>query len=536
MARSRTALAALAATVMLGVASVSGQPTPTPTPTASPAPSAAAFEVPLTDLEGRTLRVQRACPWSTAGGRARYTLINDGKSPIRDLRVLGTELLHKERKELAPGSVAVALLRDGVAVDPKLPVDVEPGRSIVISVSVHGLTRAGSFQTVLALQSPSLAKVQRLTMFIDVSDHWALPFLVILLGVAVALLANLIVTVWRPGAEARLRMHQLTGDARALLAVVSAPKKRDELERITALLDKADVALALGDSAGAKTALDGADTALAAMHKTEAEQKAAQWELADKLRAALAVLDGRRATLAADELAKLGELHTGHAQAERLLTTGHVDDAVARLVELEAARKELADSLPPPPERQGARPATTRRQTAAGDDGAWLRVDAPIDARVAGTAITFFLHDPDARFAKADARVWNFGDDSPDVPGGERVSHRFADPGVYVISLTLREADKELDKLFVRVVVTATRAVRERKRLRRNAFWIQLLPSLLALPIAAGVGLWTQWSGKVFGTPTDYLAVFFWGLGIDSSVRGFAAVLAKLKPSGGAGG
>ncbi len=56
----------------------------------------------------------------------------------------------------------------------------------------------------------------------------------------------------------------------------------------------------------------------------------------------------------------------------------------------------------------------------------------------------------------------------------------------------------------------------------------ELFFTLIGLLVAVSTAMWFLYAGKPFGTGWDYLAAFFWGSGVDQSLKGLSAVLNKL--------
>jgi hypothetical protein len=59
-------------------------------------------------------------------------------------------------------------------------------------------------------------------------------------------------------------------------------------------------------------------------------------------------------------------------------------------------------------------------------------------------------------------------------------------------------------------------------------FYADITLAVVALIVSVITGIWVLWAGKVFGTAAQYIEAFVWGFGIDSSVRGFGAVMKRL--------
>jgi len=54
------------------------------------------------------------------------------------------------------------------------------------------------------------------------------------------------------------------------------------------------------------------------------------------------------------------------------------------------------------------------------------------------------------------------------------------------------------------------------------------IPNLISLVLALAFALTTEYFSKTFGTQSDYIAAFAWGLGVDTATKTIPAILAGL--------
>lgn len=475
-------------------------------------------EIGATGLKDNGIVLRRHWPGESLQGLRKIELENRGTTPLEAVVVRGgAVLIEGDPKRISNGTVT-----------PLVPVrKTEQHASMTLEPGVNDLRiyfanfdAAGTYQARLWVR-PAASGPEEIPFKIIVTDSWLLPTLVIALGVGIALLVSELATRTRPREENRLALLELRDLVATMRGSTVNPNRRDAVDALDAKLRRAERSLERGTAAATVTAdLNALRTETAALQKElaeesrdarrtleEAEQALAQLETAvdpaEKVR--LAALQTRLA----EARAKLEETDFARAKAiaQDILTQKNTIKVVAPSVTAE-------DRV-----RRGAR-GGFRMPAAEGSIG----IVEPDAAWVSGRELTFL-----APKGGGSEFVWDFGDQSPPI-SGERVSHRFEVAGTYVVTVSVRSGTAEVAKAVQEIRIELSPLERGYEKATKRRRGIDWALAIISLVVATVTGLSMLYSNRVFGTMANYLEAFVWGFGIDSSVRGLAAVAKKLAP------
>jgi hypothetical protein len=256
------------------------------------------------------------------------------------------------------------------------------------------------------------------------------------------------------------------------------------------------------------------------------------WEefLRDRLGGALTGAAERLARLTGAPDAELQPVQDKIAEARGALQNDRFPDAESALGAIETGVEELERKYPPRRTR-GLDAAAAVAAVAAGGPLEIRQRPGPLET---GREIVFTLAADGGVLAEGDRIEWSApGSERPRQRGGQRAVFRFPDAGTYVVQVTVTRVQPAGElvtvasaSLPITVVPGAatleTAALLDRiRRGDRAVFFTALL-------LATITGLQYLYIGKTFGSLTDYLTAVLWGFGIDSTVRGFAAVVKAL--------
>jgi hypothetical protein len=235
--------------------------------------------------------------------------------------------------------------------------------------------------------------------------------------------------------------------------------------------------------------------------------------------------------------AEVQHLQTLIGEGRAALAAGRIDEARAKAVQAEEAYRNLRAVVVPPAGRGQHRPRHAQLAAAAAPPPPEPAVEAadPPAARIAEVPLTFRILDPGGHFPNDATFSWHFGEEGTQwAPGGRESTHAYREPGTYRVKVEVRPAagGPALGSLATEVVVLPGRLARQTADIGGRLWRVDAILSGVSLVLAALTGLLYLYVGKPFGSLSDYLLALFWGFGIDSSVRGFTAVLKRVTTSG----
>lgn len=478
-------------------------------------------------LQNLTLRVRRLGPGVKAEAERRLALSNEGAVAIAQLALSADPVLEKDHRRLVAGRVEVSF--DGTGSG----LLARSTRELIIKL--QGFEEVGTFQTAIVLQSPALPRAQRIPLTIEVTDRAPLPLLVIALGVALAFVVSQVAQRWRPREESRYRAIQLGAEIDRFRRTAS-PAGRAELARLSDEMERADERSRYGAVEAANVILGEVEKALEAYRKRLYELRSAVWVGLDALSAQIESME-HQDTANADAADRIAKLRAGMIEIRAMLGRDEIEDAEQKRRELTAAAEALATALAA--ERShatsttpsgGTRPVQrghARNDSAASHSQASLGILEPQDARIAGAELSFQLTEVQKG---VDEILWDFDDGGTLVSSAERrrTTHRYARPGDYLVKASLRHGGHEIDKALLRLMVLPPRTDRALAQIRSSLLATEWALFGIALVLATLSGWVTLCDAKVFGTGANYITAFFWGFGIDSSLRGLTSIFKKI--------
>lgn len=487
----------------------------------------------LEALQNLTLRVRRLGPGTKAEAQRRLALSNEGAVAIEQIALGADPVLEKEHRRLVAGRVEVSF--DGIGSG----LGARSTRELVIDLK--GFDEVGTFQTAIVLQSPALQRAMRIPLIIEVTDRAPLPLLVIALGVGLAFVVSQVAQRWRPREESRYRAIQLGAEIDRFRRTAS-PAGRAELARLGDEMERADERSRFGAVDAANVILGEVEKALEAYRKRLYELRSAVWVGLDALSAQIESIDqlrhqGAELPGTAEQIAKL---RAGMIEIRAMLGRDEIEDAEQKRRELTAAADAMAKALET--ERSRATSTTpsggtrsvprghTPSEGSASRSLAALGILEPQDARIAGAELSFQL----AEVPKGvDEILWDFDDGGAPVSSAarHRTTHRYARPGDYLVKASLRQGGNEVDKVLLRLMVLPPRTDRALAQIRSSLLATEWALFGIALVLATLSGWVTLCDAKVFGTGANYITAFFWGFGIDSSIRGVTGLFKKITTS-----
>lgn len=545
-----------------------------------------AADINLDELKDQTVTLTRWFPlWRASGDFTIHLRETTRRVSLTDLKVIGQGVYAKDTKELVSGEVAAAPL----PYDPTKPVSVPPGSVLPIKVSFWDLWRAGTFDTKLLVTSPSLNGEKAVAIKVAVRDWVLFPLLAITLGVVGAFLTRRLVSVERPRNENTFKLLRLQNEVERFRETVSKPSSRETVTALLAQIKRAKESNALGDFAAVKAELPKIQEKLDEFRKAQLQaQEAANTTLNGQLNE-VEVLEQDQLT--PDELRDLESIRGKLADVEQLLRRGMVDDAQIKLETIkqllaafrvrkltsyfdllaeelaklsltgdaaatgESLKSEIQTLLNSKDLDKAAQKLETlktfikTKKTEAGATEAALEemlpgvpralpqeaaltrivVVTPLDERIAGTEIAFTIEDPEHLIGATDRFRWFFDDVGSSITEVPASTHNYDESGHFQVRVEiLKNGDSPVKTLSVFITVAPGEIEQARANVLQTILRNEMLLSIIALVLAIITGLLFLYVGKVFGTLVDYLGAILWGFGIDNSIKGFAAVLAKI--------
>lgn len=469
-------------------------------------------------LKDYAFRVERLVPWANASKTFDVDLVNNGPVDLDGASVDGGAVnLDGDPKETINAKVKPALEKPSLA----------RGKND-LKLELSDFDQAGTFQTRLwVTPGPDLPR-EEIPFKVIVSDEVFAPLLVIFLGVLAGFAVNLIATRFKPAQETVVRVAQLrelvVDAARLTSDAASVAKANGILERLRSI----EFDNAMSDAAAIKTRLDQVaaevnelQTATFALVNEVAQMRAA---VADSM-AALSRAAGEDANKKQRVASLVGDLD---AVDERMAehANARAKDLMTELTAaIEKARAEFAPAVPAAApgavQTRGKFSFVPKPASAAQAAPPLPRMEVRPAAPRAGDAVRFAVVDADHSSFQ-----WNFGEGQPMV-GGAKASHVYFADGEYPVIATPTGGG---DPVRGAVVVAAPQFAAVARKAQRWWWVAEAALSSIGLLVATATGLWLLWASvKVFGTWTQYIEAFVWGFGMDSSVRGVAQVMSKLR-------
>lgn len=487
----------------------------------------------LEALQNLTLRVRRLGPGSKAEAQRRLALSNEGAVAVAQIALGVDPIVEKEHRRLVAGRVEVSL--DGAGSE----LGARSTRELVIKL--QGFDEVGTFQTAIVLQSPALPRALRIPLIIEVTDRAPLPLLVIALGVGLAFVVSQVAQRWRPREESRYRAIQLGAEIDRLKRTAS-PAGRAELARLSDEMERADERGRYGAVDAANVILGEVEKALEAYRKRLYELRSAVWVGLDALSAQIESLElaAHQGDALPDTAEQIAKLRAGMIEIRAMLGRDEIEDAEQKRRELAVVAEAMAKALATErshatsttpsggtrPVRRGHRPS----ESSSSHSLASLGILEPQDARIAGAELSFQLTEVPKG---VDEILWDFDDSGAPLSSAARprTTHRYARPGDYLVKASLRQGGNEVDKALLRLMVLPPRTDRALAQIRSSLLATEWALFGIALVLATLSGWVTLCDAKVFGTGANYITAFFWGFGIDSSIRGVTSIFKKITTS-----
>ena len=548
-----------------------------------------AADINLEELKDQTVTLTRPIPfWPASSNFTFYLRENTKRAALNNLKVVGQGIYLKDTKELSPGSVSAA----PVPHDPSgAPVNVQAGEVKPLQVSFWGLRKSGTFDTRLLVTSTSFIGEKVIPIKVTVRDFVLFPLLAIALGVVGGFYTRRLVAVEQPRNENTLQLLRLQNEVERFRDLVSKNTSKDTITNLLAQLRTAREKNELGDFNAVKAELPKIQEKLDEFRKAQLQAAEAAGTMRNGLLKQVEKLE--RDTLTPDERRELDSIKDRLADVERFLSRGMVDDAQVNLEKVSGMISDfrvrkltnyltlLTDELKTLPadaaatgetlkaEIQGFLKSkdfekahekleqlkifieTKKAESVAPRDRASVALAAaplavpratlvtrivvttPIEGRIAGAMLQFVIEDPEDFLEPNDRFRWFFGDVGSSETEGAHNTHLYNESGRFQVRVEIQR-DGNLARTLTEIVTIAPGAIEQtRANILQDILRNEMILSIIALVLAVISGLLFLYVGKVFGSLVDYLTAILWGFGIDNSIKGFAAVLAKISSPNG---
>jgi hypothetical protein len=503
----------------------------------SPPGWSAAPALDLEPLQGTTVQVRRhELPWPSIKARARLSLQNSSAADItslcigvQPLRVQGSKLLVDGAVTVRRLGAAGPVLSCSEAAQSGTPLPGLKARErLDFEIELGRIQQTGVLQLGLDIISPSLPGPQKVTLQLDVSDSPGLAWLTIFGGVVLAFLVNFFTQRWRVQQQNRQRLIQIQIDIERLRATATSPLR---------LLALSDFSLALtqleaqndGDSGpGLSARIDELARQVEAFGKEASAQLVSGWTTLSELEAQLTAAAQSEDPAITKKLEAVRNLLDA---ARSLLSLKQGDAAEAKLKE---ARQLLATLAASGIGLNAARPEDPAAPLPHRDPHSEI-VCLPATERRVNMQLHFELR-LDGRTPRPTGCVWDFGNGKQlEVDKGVlQTTYLYDRPGRYLVQCkaTMPAVRDPMipDALYLEcpIAVLPTQAQTALLKTRGRMLWLNLGLSGVALIVASITGLGALYFGKSFGSLQQYVEAFLWGLGMDTGVRGLAAVSKAL--------
>lgn len=223
-------------------------------------------------------------------------------------------------------------------------------------------------------------------------------------------------------------------------------------------------------------------------------------------------------------------------EIKTLFDGGKLDEAGTKLERLKLTIEQFIDANKPPAARSTAATELEAPPIHRSVERTRITITTPPGNRTTDNTINFEIVDAENLIQDGDVFRWNFGEPgSQEEVTDKKRSHKYREADNYNVTVDVLRANNLVKSLSEPLTVLPGAKAVESRNILRNIKTGDLILSLIAVVLASLTGLLALYIGHAFGTISDYVVAFLWGFGIDSSVKGFAAVLAKLGSNGGAG-
>jgi hypothetical protein len=218
---------------------------------------------------------------------------------------------------------------------------------------------------------------------------------------------------------------------------------------------------------------------------------------------------------------------SGLAEVETLLQQQKLDDAWRKCSNVAELVKGLRTAMPlrtgEPEPGQAFRGNGVEAETR-------LVATEPPDARTTDAPVGFKIQDEEHLLQRGDEYRWYFESSQPATTNVPAESHSFASEGAYRVKVEVwRGTDSgPVVQLSLPVTVLPGRTQSKLNTVWKAVLVTEMVPTVVALILACLTGILYLYVNKAFGTLADYLGALLWGFGIDSGVRGYAAVFKRI--------
>ena len=488
----------------------------------------------LEPLRNLTVRLVRAMPGATAEGHLMLDLSNEGAIEVRQLTVGVDPVVDKEKRRLLTARLEPTLAS---SVEGAAAVAARGTRKLFVRLS--GFDEPGTFQTAVVLQSEDLPSVQRIPLTIEVTDAPLFPMLVIALGVGLAFVVSQAAQRWRPREEHLYRAAQLRADLERWRRL-GTESARTTIDQLADTLARAEERSQYGALDAARAMLEEVERGLEEHRKRHYEMRAAAQRGMEQVEAQSAMLESMRTELPSEAQQELDAIESGMREARAMLAQQAVEAALTQGQKLQSMASALMKSMPVKsgPTRgleplameagSGSLPSRSglASQPPAASQPLTLSVVEPPELCTADSELTLQLG---GELPSFDEVVWEFDDGEVPLrtPSRKTVMRRFLREGEHFIKASIRQSGEEVAKAILRLAILPRRSSRRLAQLRSSLRATDWALFMIALVLATLSGWITLCDGKVFGTGASYIAAFFWGFGIDSSVRGISDVFKR---------
>jgi hypothetical protein len=290
-------------------------------------------DINLEVVKDQTIELTRYFPWRPANDQAvLYLRESTGKSVLNDLKVYAQNIYVKDTRVQAPGELEVT---------PSMETGAAAGELAALKLNLKGLQHAGTFDTRILVQSPSLSGEKTIPLKLTVTDFVLWPLLTIALGVLGGFLIRRLATTLKPRNLNTFALLRLKNEVQGYKGLVRNAKSVATIRGLLELLRKAEESNRLGDFAAVGSALSKIEESFDAFRKAEAEAQATVQTTMNGLRAQIAQLENQDAELTGDEKRELQSIKDRLADIESLLRAGYLEDGEIRL----GGAKQLLENL-----------------------------------------------------------------------------------------------------------------------------------------------------------------------------------------------
>lgn len=224
------------------------------------------------------------------------------------------------------------------------------------------------------------------------------------------------------------------------------------------------------------------------------------------------------------------------SEIKGLLAAGKLDEAGTQLEKLKLTIEQFSDANNVLSARSTSPTTIESPPILSLAERTRIEIKTPPRDRTTDNTIDFEIVDAENLTEPDDVFRWNFGEPgSQEETAGKKNSHKYSEFDDYFVTVDVLRTNNlaKIRSLSEPLTVLPGAKTVKSRTILQNIKIGDLVLSLVAVVLASLTGLLALYIGQAFGTISDYVVAFLWGFGIDSSVRGFAAVLAKLGSDGG---